>query len=383
MKKKVLFLQIKGKSYAGVWNVNKLVGEELLKNNYEVHIVSIRNNQTNITLEHNPKLIVKTINETEPWETYDLSSIKENFKKLNFLKSFKMLVVKAKHKHSLNQDIKKLHKYIYDYQPDYIIASHYQLLDMIPKSYLKKTIHEQHTSFEEAYSHKATTKTFWKYNNKVKYLWLSKKTMECAEEKGFNNNQYIYNAVRFKCKKMAPVIKNKKLITIARLSEQKRIDKMIDIVKDIFKDDKYKEWTFEIYGTGPLEEKLKNQAKNNKQIKFMGLTNNPQKELLNASINLNTSSFEGFSLSILEANECGVPTVTLDFGESVEEEILNNKTGIIAKDIDDYKSKLKELMEKPDKLKELSHNAKEFSNNFQIENIIDDWLKLFSEIDKI
>ena len=45
--KKVLFLQNKGNNYGGVWQVNKLVGEELQKNNYVVSIVSIRNSKKN------------------------------------------------------------------------------------------------------------------------------------------------------------------------------------------------------------------------------------------------------------------------------------------------------------------------------------------------
>ena len=113
----------------------------------------------------------------------------------------------------------------------------------------------------------------------------------------------------------------------------------------------------------------------------MGITNNPQKEFLSSSINLNTSPSEGFSLSILEGNECGVPTIAFNFGESVEEEILDNKTGIIAKDINDYQEKLIELMDNSEKLTELSNNAKEFSKNFEIENIINNWIKLFGVID--
>ena len=114
----------------------------------------------------------------------------------------------------------------------------------------------------------------------------------------------------------------------------------------------------------------------------MGLTNNPKDKLLTSSINLNTSPYEGFSLSILEANECGVPTITFDFGESVHEEIINEKTGIIADDFNDYVEKLKELMLNESKLKILSKNAREFSNNFHIETIIKKWIDLFNEEDK-
>jgi len=380
--KKVLFLQIKGKSYAGVWNVNKLVGEELLEHGYQVHIISIRNNQIDINLEHKQDLIVKTINEKDVWETYHLSDILLELKQMHLFRTIQMILSKIKHHIGLQKDIKKLQHYIFDYNPDYIVTSHYQLLNMIPKKYLYKTIHEQHSSFKESINHKATRKTFDKYNGKIKYLWLTKKTMEDAEQYGLKNNIYIYNAVRIKSKEIANVNKNKKMIAIARLSNQKRFDIMIDIAKEIFKDNKYQDWRLEIYGEGSEEEKLKKQISNHKQIKLMGLTDNPKREFLSSSINLCTSDYEGFALSILEANECGVPTIALNFGESTEEEIINGKTGIIAKDKKDYINKLKELMDNPNKLKELSTNAKEFSNNFQIEQIIKKWIQLFNELNK-
>lgn len=379
--KKVLILQNKGKSYGGVWQVNRLVGEELIKNGYEVHIVAIRNNQNDIETEHAPRLKIHTINEKDLWSTYRGKDILDELKKGNIFNSFKMIFSRIKYEISLKQDITQLHQYIATYNPDYIITSHYQLLDMIPKKYLSITINEQHSSFIDAINHKATRKTLEKYNGKVQFLWLTKKTMEKAEEYGLINNLYIYNAVRFKSSKQANVIKNKKLITITRISEVKRLDLMINICEEIFKDNQFKDWVLEIYGDGELEAEIKNQIHNQRQIKLKGLTNTPKKELLDASINLNTSKYEGFSMSILEAQECGVPTISFDCWESVHEQIISNKTGIIAKDKKEYIDKLKELMLNESMLQKMSNECKQFSNNFQIDVIVKEWIKLFNKID--
>ena len=90
--KKVLILQLKGKSYGGVWQVNKLVGEALLDKGYEVSIVSIRNNQNDLTIEHDPRLKVFTINETDDWGSYQGSEIISEIKKIRLIKATKMII---------------------------------------------------------------------------------------------------------------------------------------------------------------------------------------------------------------------------------------------------------------------------------------------------
>ena len=381
--KKVLFLQNNGKSFGGVWQVNKLIGEALIEKGYDVSIISIRNNHNDLILQYNPKLHVSTINEQDEWGTYSGSEIKEELVKLHFLKTFKMIGSRIKYDIVFKKDIKKLHQFINDYHPNYIITTHYQLLSMIPKDYLKVTINEQHSSFASAINHKATRDTFDKYKDKVKFLWLTKKTMQNAINYGIKNSTYIYNAVRFTSKEVANVAKNKKLITIARLSKDKDILRMVTIVKEVFKDAEFKDWVLEIYGDGAELDNIKKAIGNNKQIKLMGLTNDAKEKLLSASINLNTSPYEGFCLSILEANECGVPTICFDFGESVNEEIINGVTGIIAKDNEDYINKLKDLMRDDKKRKEMAKQAKEFNRNFTLDNIINKWIELFDEMDGV
>lgn len=80
----------------------------------------------------------------------------------------------------------------------------------------------------------------------------------------------------------------------------------------------------------------------------------------------------------------GIPTVTFDIGESTDEEVINEKTGIIvySKRKEDYIYELDKLMKDNNKLIELSKSAKKYNENFKIENIIKDWINLFKEIDK-
>lgn len=371
--KKVLILQLLGNSYGGIWQVNKLVGEALIRNGYEVRILNLRDNKTDFRAEHDKKMLIDTINKHDDWD-YPLKSDVLKLK-ISILKYFKRM-------NKVKNDYKDMSQYIRDFTPDYIIVSHYLLLNAIPDEYLKKTVYQQHSSADYALTQKGNKNTLLKFNNKVRFLWLSKASCDKAKKNGLNNCYYIYNAVRFESSKRADVIKNKKLVTIARLSYEKRIDLMIEMVNEVFtNNDELKDWTLDIYGSGDLESKLKKMNYYKNRIKFMGITNNPKEVLMNSSINLNTSLFEGFSLSILEANECGIPTISFNFGESVQEQILNNKTGFIVNDEFEYKEKLLSLMTDNKKLNEMSIECKKYNEMFKIDKLINEWMDLFYDID--
>ena len=374
---KILILQNKGKSYGGVWQVNKTIGEALIKKGYDITILSIRENKNDYEPEYDKRMHVETLNKVDLWETYSFSEIIKEFKRLKIAKGFKYLIHRFNNNILIKKDIKKLHEYIFNLKPDYILVTQYQILDMIPKEYLKNTFFEQHSSFKETWPHKATRKTLIKYKDKVKFIWLCKTTMEEAIKQGLTNSTYIYNAVRFETNKLSDVAKNKKLVAIARINVQKRIDLMVKIIEELFQDKKYSDWTFEIWGDGEDYSRIKSLIKS-KQIKLMGRTNNPMEVLLSSSISLNASEYEGFALTILESNECGVPTVAFDFGESTKEEIIDGKTGFIAKDNKDYLNKLKLLMDDTKLLQEIGKNAKKYNDNFRIENIVKDWERLFN-----
>ena len=380
--KKLMILQIKSNELGGVWFFNKTISEELLKYNFQIEIVALRDNHSKNKLEIAKSISLKTINEKDLWEITRKKDILKALKTLKLKNIFTTIKNYLSEHKKLKEDFTNLKNYIRKQKPDYIIASHYQTLDGIPKEYLKKTVAIQHSSLKDVLLLRDNTKKLKKYSKKIfKMIWLSKKTSELAKEKGFSNNTYMYNPVRFQTKLTADVIKNKKLISVTRIdNSQKRIDLMLDIANTVLKDS---DWTFELYGTGEFTDYAKKILNNNKKIKYMGKTDNPMQVLLNASINLNTSRMEGFSLSILEANMCGVPTVTFDFGESAPEEIINDKTGyIIYNDSkEEYIEKLLFLMNNSQKLQELANNSKKFGQKFTIDKIIQNWLKLFGDLD--
>ena len=227
---------------------------------------------------------------------------------------------------------------------------------------------------------KFNVRTLKKLNKKIfKLCWLCKSTMIKAKEFGFTNNTYIYNPNKFITNKKADVINNKKIVVITRIHPEKRIDLMIDMVNDVLKE--FPDWTFEIYGSGSFNEESKKILNISKQIFYKGVTESPLKVLLGSSLTLNTSIYEGFSLSIIEGFSVGIPVIAFNFGESAHEQIIDDYNGyVIEKDnIELFKTKLKEILNNTQKLEELSRNSKEFSRQFEISKVADKWEKLFKK----
>lgn len=380
--KKVLFIYNKGNTSGGVWNVNQLIASELLKNNFEVSYLAIREYDKEIAPKHDERIKFYVTNPKTKWLVSRGSKTIEKMKKGKFLDAIKAFYSYRKDKKIFKKDINRTKDLIKQINPDYILTSHYEQLDFIPNELLKRTVHVHHTTFNMVYEIKNCKKTYKKYNDKVaKYIWLSNATCEEAKKFGFKNSMCIYNAVRFETNEIANVDENKKIVSICRFSPEKRIKLMLEIADEVLK--KHKDWIFELYGGDKLSNEEKIIADRNPNIKICGVTNDPKTVLLSSSININTSSFEGFSLSILEANECGIPTITFNTGESVVEEVINQKTGIIvySGEKEDYINKLSDLMTNRIKLSKFSENAKEYNKNFRIESIIKTWLELFRKID--
>lgn len=378
--RKILFLQIKGNSLGGVWFVNKALGEEFLKRGYHVEVLAIRNNHPGIEINDTP-LKINVINKEDLWEiVHRRDVLKAVFK--NFFKTLKQYFEDKK---KLDNDFFKMKDFIKEYNPDYIIVSHYQLLLGIPDEYLSKVIFVQHSSFKYLIDDKYAIRLLKKYKNKIfKMCWLCKSTLDDAIKFDFKNSTYIYNPNKFITDKQADVVKNKKIVVITRIHPEKRIDLMISMVNDVFMNNKFRDWKFEIYGTGSFNEESKKILKESKQIEFKGLTDNPMEILLKSSLTLNTSVYEGFSLSIIEGYTCGLPVISFNFGETVYEEIKDGKTGFVINqgDIENFKIKLIKLLSSPNLLKEMSDNAKTFSKQFEVSKVADKWEELFKHMEE-
>ena len=116
-------------------------------------------------------------------------------------------------------------------------------------------------------------------------------------------------------------------ITVARLSEEKGIDRIIRSLK-LTK----KKFHYTIIGDGPLKNTLKELVKQlnmEDQVTFFGPSALPYKVIYNPDLFLFGSHFEGFPNVLLEANALGIPVVSFKAPGGIAEVIADFKNGIL------------------------------------------------------
>lgn len=374
---KIVILQSMYDALGGIYYVNNELMKMFHDESYEIYLLSVRMSGYYYQVSYPEFVHDIIINDKEEWGTIRLQNIIAELKKGHLISAWKDIVKRFTYSQKLKIDYKKTKEEISKIKPDFIINSHYELLNAIPNEYLNKTIMHFHTNFEIIKKNWSYKKIFDKFKNKIyKFVWLTEATEKEAIKYGYQNSTHIYNSVKVKNDKIIDINKNKNLIFLGRISKEKRLDIALNVFNEISKIKR--DWTLSIYAIGSLNENERKIIDANPNINFLGPTSNVAEAFTKASINLNTSDFEGFSMTILEANEFGIPTISFEFGESVHEEIINNKTGVIIEkgNIQKYQEELLKLMGNEEKLKELSINCKKFNKEFSYDKVKKEWLKL-------
>ena len=159
------------------------------------------------------------------------------------------------------------------------------------------------------------------------------------------------------------------IVFIGGLVKRKRVYEFIALAK------LYPNVQFKIVGEGPEQQSLQNNLPLN--VAFLGKLNHKEMDvvLCNSDLLFMPSKSEGFPKVILEAASAGVPSVVYDsYGAS--DWIDNRKNGFVVSVFKQVEELVKELLENPTLLQEVSSNTQELAHRFDWRNIINDWEKV-------
>lgn len=178
--------------------------------------------------------------------------------------------------------------------------------------------------------------------------------------------------------------RNKEVLVVARLDDwHKRISEILYIWADLQKDHRFCDWVLRIVGDGIDAPFYKDFVKKRKlaNVIFEG-QQKPLPYYQQASIFLVTSACEGFSMTTLEAQQCGCIPVVYDSFPTAHELVINGKNGILVKNNDKeaFVENLKHLMLNDQLRHEMSMQCVESSHRFSVENVATLWNNLLQSL---
>lgn len=238
---------------------------------------------------------------------------------------------------------------------------------------------------------------FWKSRKKQFRMLLPQTDIVCALSKKFfrelddicpgyetkyraipNPNSYSLDEIS----SYHHIIKKKQILWVGLFSEQKNPILAVKIWKRLYRD--YPDWEFVIVGynkNGHWQERMESLSKDISNIRFVGYQD-PLPYQLESSIFCLTSSYEGWGMVLTEAMQCGAVPVAFNSFASVTDIIDDGRNGILIKpfSIKEYENKLRQLMDNPEMLSQMSKNAQQDIEKYSVENVVDQWEELFKEL---
>jgi glycosyltransferase involved in cell wall biosynthesis len=167
---------------------------------------------------------------------------------------------------------------------------------------------------------------------------------------------------------------NPRLLHLGRLKAYKRIEHVLDVL------DAIPGATLDIVGEGDHREALEADIARRglrDRVAMHGHVDEETRAAMYARawILLTASSSEGWGLTVIEAALCGTPSAALAVG-GLRESIVDGKTGILARDIDELTARVRDLIADRERLQELGDAARRRALTFTWERTAADNLRV-------
>lgn len=290
---------------------------------------------------------------------------------------------------------KKLAKVLHEVNPDIVISVGQSEKNMIPAiSGRWVKVRELHftKNYRWFHAHSIFSKTLAIFGELYDYFYKIRQydriivlTYEDKEShwKGYKNVSVIPNPISFSDIAANNTLEGKKVIAIGRLNAQKNFSSLIRSYRIVAQ--KHPDWILEIYGDGEQKYdllQLIDQFDLRKQVYLRGFTSEVQRELLNASCFVLSSTFEGFGLVITEAMSCGLPVVSYACPCGPKDIISEGVDGFLVpvNDEQGLADRICRLIENEEMRKAMGKAARLKAEQYRIEKIIPMWMDLFNQL---
>mgnify|MGYP004507072667 FL=1 len=230
-----------------------------------------------------------------------------------------------------------------------------------------------------------------KYTRRMAARWADAIITLTEEDKQYYNEnlnvkcpiQCIYNPVIWEKEVVQYDLDSKTILSVGRLTYQKGFDMLVEVADLFLK--KYPDWNWIILGEGEDRESLERQIKEKgleKQLILKGNVENVSEYYAKASMFVMTSRFEGLPMTLLETKPHKLPIVSFNCKTGPSELIEDGVNGYLVQEenLDEMAEKIQQLMNNSSLRKNFSENALMNMDKFELEAIVNKWIKMLNNI---
>ena len=373
--KKVTILSL----HLGYGGIEKCVASlaNMLIDNYEVEIATVYKLYDKPSFYIDPRVKIVYLTNITP--------NKKEFKEA--LRNHKLITTLKEGKKSLSilrQRKKKTIEYIKSCNSDVVISTRDIFNNWLGKYGKEKTIkigwEHNHPHGNNKYSNNII-----KSSKNLDYFVLVSKALKDYYRKSIPQSIYIPNVIDNIPEKNSS-LKEKRLVSVGRLSPEKGYDDLLKIFKKV--NEKYNDWKLDIVGSGEEKESLEKYIKDNNLDKNVVLHGFKDTEFIydifnKSSIYLMASHTESFGIVLIEAMSVGLPCIAFSSAEGANEIIKDGYNGYLIdnRSYQEYISKLELLMNDSKLRKELGTNGKKSIEKYSSKVVKEEWINLIEKGD--
>ena len=205
----------------------------------------------------------------------------------------------------------------------------------------------------------------------------SKKVMEFFKEKHRRKMTVIPNPIAASA--IPPRFEGERrhtVVGVGRLSEQKNFEMLIGAFAAL--PERFSDYTLEIYGGGPLEEKLQALIEEkglSERAKLMGVKKNVMHYIADVALYVMSSNYEGFPNALAEAMATGLPVISTDFSTGVAGDIVKPQNGIVIPVGDEAAllAAMENMLSEEEKWEAMSLENRKLLDTLSEKNIMEMW----------
>ena len=176
------------------------------------------------------------------------------------------------------------------------------------------------------------------------------------------------------------------VLVVGRLSERhKKITRILEAWKHVELDKNFDTWKLQIIGDGEDRKLYENMIQEYclQRVEMLGFKQ-PLPFYKKAKVFLMTSAFEGFPMTLVEAQQNGVALLVMDSYASLHEIVEDGDNGLLVKDGDvaEFTEKLKMLLKDDALRNRLADKGLLTCQRFTVGKVVDKWEMIYNSLIK-